>query len=324
MKIYNGRMKLLQKIINWIKKKLNMSEKLAPKEGARQLVEIIDSYTATGKEMLKKFADPDRQLLYQTRTLILLLERVTYNSLSIKLNLEEYIRSGNEHYEYSMGLLFRNICSDIITLCYINHLGFDKKFTTEQIEDWTKDLLAGEIITAVTYFKFDKVRDVLLTEDEKKEQLDTYLHYCKEQAKANFDLLKLDANGELAKLNEDFVDHEGFTIKGYKVPEGTVNKTTPMMKSIHTYLYHFKHLDVLWKGYSQYEHIGGLTYGLTRLDFKSKIHDMSHSIYNIIQANKIFAGCIMMPSFDNDTYTTKADETMKIYLKYFSTKQYKK
>ena len=103
------------------------------KEGAKHLVEIIDSYTAVGKEMLDSCAkikgDADGNLTYQQHTLMQLLERITYNSLSVKLILQEYIRTGNEHYEYSAGLLFRNCCSDIITVMYLNNLGADVQMT---------------------------------------------------------------------------------------------------------------------------------------------------------------------------------------------------
>lgn len=290
------------------------------KQGAAQLVEIIDAYTIVSRDILAKVSHPNRQLTYQTRTLIMLLERITYNSLSIKLNLNEYIRSGNQHYEYPTGLLFRNICSDIITLCYFIHLEEERKFTTEQVEAWTKDFLAKEIITAVKYFKIHEKRDAHLTYEEKEEKRKTYFKYCKVQADSNPDLLKLDENGELTKVKEDYIDEEGFEFKGYECPKDTVNLTTDMIGYIQNYLKFLKHLDVLWKGYCQYEHLGGLTYDLTRQKFQTKIHDMSHSLYNVIFALLLWTKTMESKELIGKEYCKRFLNSMEVYKKYFPLK----
>jgi hypothetical protein len=264
------------------------------KEGARQLVEIIDSYTIVGKEMLSNCSkikgDASGNLTYQQHTLMQLLERITYNSLSVKLILQEYIRTGNEHYEYSAGLLFRNCCSDIITLMYLNNLGADVQLTSDQIEERVKYFLGEELIKAVDFFG---------------EEHPQYAEYAQNLANEYHTLVKFE-NGKL--LN-----------KHPKMKEVKFS-TTGMIKAIPNYIKFTKHLDVLWKQYSQYEHLGGLTYKLLRLPFQSKINDMSHVLYNIIWSMFFFSKNISAPEFNGDEYYKKVEDCMKIYAKYFPIK----
>lgn len=267
------------------------------KEGAGNLVEIIDSYTVVGKEMLKNCSelkgDAEGNLLYQTHTLMFLLERITYNSLTIKLILEEYIRTGNEHYEYSAGLLLRNSCSDIITVLYFNNLGADMKLSTEELEERVKCFLAEEIIKAVNFFKEDN----------------RYLEFKRNMAIEYNTLVELNDKEEL--------------INKHPRVKGISFSTTGMIENISKYLIHFKHLDVLWKGYSQYEHLGGLTYHLLRQPFQKKIHDMSHSLYNIILVMQFLSKNLSGQDFDGDGYYKKVQDCMNLYAKYFPLKEIK-
>lgn len=268
------------------------------KDGAKILIEIINSYTPIGKAMLKDIAGKDSS--YPIHNIILMLERITYNSIVIKLALEEYVRTGDEHLEYPMGILFRNCSSDIITVLYLNYLGGDLKMSDEQIEERVQYHMAEEILKAIEFFEVDDDEENSPEKNAKKER---YLSITKNIAKEYPHFFDLNSENRLInKLRKDKA--VGFS-------------TTRMINEIQAYLKHFKHLDVMWKGYSQYEHLGGLTYGLMRQSFDMKIHDMSHSLWNILQAMHIMTRCIVVEGFDNKKYTPIVEEALNNYCKHF-------
>jgi len=255
----------------------------------QKLLTVINAYTKTGQEMLNNFGHIKEYDNYTTHTLIQILERLTYNSISVSLILEQYLKAGNEHYEYSIGLLFRNCSSDIITLLYINYLGADVGLTEEQLEDRIKALLGKEIKRTLN--AFDKVVE--------KDEL---VQYKKMLVSVYPDFFKLDNKGDLVECYTwDKSLKEEFT-------------TTGMLEKVKKYLSQFLFLKELWKRYSQYEHLGGLTYDLQRnIPFEKKIIEMRFSAFNIIRAMWYVATNINNSQFKKDDHIKKLDSVMQLY-----------
>lgn len=272
-------------------------------EDTKKIIKLIDEYTKVGKEMLNNFGKINDLKLYQYHTLVLLLERLTYNSISIKLILQEYEETKNEHLEYSIGLLLRNCCSDIITLIYINHLGSDMQYSTEKLEGKIKSLLGLEILRALKPYKNTDDTD----EEKRKIKEEKYLEMKKGVAEKYHHFFSINEEGELKNEFADKEYHYEFT-------------TTDMMDKSENYFKSFFSLPELWKYYCQYEHLGGLTHDILRMPFRRKIDDIINSTFNIISAMAIIVHNQNLPEFRKEEFTTKVNSLSLLYAEYFMKK----
>lgn len=222
-------------------------------EDVESLIKIVESYTLTGKQILNNFSTIGIFSSFQEHILILLMERLVYNSIGVKCLLQEFKKDSNPHIEYSIGLLLRNCASDIITLCYINHLGGDKKLSKELIDVEMKNLLGSEIAFSMKDIDGTKLKDL------EKKLVERYPYF-----------FSMD-NNKLVFL---------FEYKEFKTTY-MANQSKKLIEQ------HFKGIKNIWLNYSKYEHLGGLTYDLLRLDFRYHLDNIILMIHYIINALEI-------------------------------------
>jgi len=254
----------------------NLNEKF---EDIEKLTIYIDKFAQVGQEMLSNFSKIREYNFYHEQMLVLILERLVYNSISIKCILIEFLKTKNPHLEYSIGLLIRNCTSDIITIGYINYLGGEKKMSKNELEEEMKAFLGNQIIRSI--------------ENYKKISIAKYKEISEKVTQKYPLLFELNEKQEIMELYNKMI----------KVPSMTLmaEKCNILFKN------YFGDIKNRWLNYSKYEHLGILTYDILRLDLNKKIDDIVFSISIIIKASRIIIHNQADSKFDKNLYEKKID-----------------